>query len=152
MPEPEMQPGKPASTGIAAVLAGRRKLLIGAIVLVLAMGYFIFTAMESAAVYYLTVGEVLEQKTAGEPETFRVNGNLVPDSFQREAGSMVASFSLTDGESTLSAQYDGVVPDLFFNSHSEIILEGQYENGGVFDVDAVLVKCPSKYVALEESA
>ena len=40
-----------------------------------------------------------------------------------------------------------VVPDLFFNQHSEIILEGSYGDDGVFYSESVIVKCPSKYVA-----
>ena len=53
------------------------------------------------------------------------------------------------GSPQLAASYNGVLPDLFFNPHSEIILEGRYDAGdGVFAVDEVLVKCPSKYQSL----
>ena len=41
--------------------------------------------------------------------------------------------------------YDGIIPDLFFNPHSEIVAEGQYNEEGTFHVDDILVKCPSKY-------
>ena len=50
----------------------------------------------------------------------------------------------------LAASYVGVMPDLFFNPHSEIILEGRYGPGNVFEAESILVKCPSKYQALEE--
>ena len=39
----------------------------------------------------------------------------------------------------------------FFNEHSEIILEGSHNPGKEFDSQNVIVKCPSKYVAMEES-
>ena len=42
----------------------------------------------------------------------------------------------------LLATYDGVLPDLFFNPHSEIILEGSYNGEGVFQASEILVKCP----------
>jgi cytochrome c-type biogenesis protein CcmE len=42
------------------------------------------------------------------------------------------------------------MPDLFFNPHSEIILEGRYGPDDVFETESILVKCPSKYQALEE--
>ena len=44
----------------------------------------------------------------------------------------------------------GVVPDLFFNPHSEIILEGRYGSDEMFQADSILVKCPSKYQTLAE--
>ena len=50
----------------------------------------------------------------------------------------------------LNASYLGVLPDLFFNHHSEVILEGTYGTDRVFQVNNVLVKCPSKYQSLEQ--
>ena len=61
-------------------------------------------------------------------------------------------FSLTDGQDTINAVHDGVVPDLFFNEHSEILLEGTYGPEGMFDAEAIIVKCPSKYQSLEDTA
>ena len=48
---------------------------------------------------------------------------------------------------TLRSVHDGVVPDLFFNEHSELILEGTYTPDGVFESENIIVRCPSKYVA-----
>jgi cytochrome c-type biogenesis protein CcmE len=42
------------------------------------------------------------------------------------------------------------LPDLFFNKNSEIILEGVHSPGESFQSYNVIVKCPSKYVAIEE--
>ena len=67
----------------------------------------------------------------------------------RDADSTLANFALTDGSRTLNAVHGGVVPDLFFNDHSEIILEGTYRPDGVFESGNVIVKCPSKYIASE---
>ena len=52
--------------------------------------------------------------------------------------------------SRLHASYEGVLPDLFFNPHSEIILQGSYGPDRIFQTDDILVKCPSKYQSLEE--
>ena len=51
----------------------------------------------------------------------------------------------------MDAKHNGVLPDLFFNEHSEIILEGVHHTEKEFDSQNVIVKCPSKYVALSES-
>ena len=66
--------------------------------------------------------------------------------------STVAKFALTDGSQTLGAAHNGVLPDLFFNDHSEIILEGTHTPGGVFQSQNVIVKCPSKYIAEDEES
>ena len=47
------------------------------------------------------------------------------------------------------ALHQGVLPDLFFNDHSEIILEGSLGHDGVFTSQNVIVKCPSKYIEEE---
>ena len=130
-------------------LGGQGKLIIAVVLLVVALGYFAFTAFQSATVFYLTVGELLEGE--GEiGETVRVNGKLVQDSFQREGEGTLAKFNLTDGQNLLPAIHDGVLPDLFFNEHSEIVLQGHYGEDGVFQSQMVVVKCPSKYAALAQ--
>ena len=131
--------------------SNRGKLLIVLIVLIGAFGYLAYMAFQSATVYYYTVGELRELGPTPEGRMVRVNGKLVEDSFERIDTSTLAHFSLTDGSDTLSAAHDGILPDLFFNEHSEIILEGSFGQDGVFQSHNVIVKCPSKYVAAEES-
>ena len=138
----------PADDGL--VSSHRIKLLIAFVVLVAALGYFAYKSLEGATVYYYTVGEMIDIGFTPEDRMVRVSGKLVPDSFHRAEGSILAEFNLTDGSENLSASHSGVLPDLFFNEHSEIILEGRYHPDGVFMSENVIVKCPSKYVALEE--
>lgn len=131
----------------SAVFNNRAKMLVGLVVLLAALGSFAFMAFESATVYYYTVGELSRLGTSETGEMVRVNGMLVPDSFKRDGESVLARFSLTDGTQTMNAVHSGIVPDLFFNDHSEIILEGTYAPDGVFHSQNIIVKCPSKYVA-----
>ena len=133
------------------LFAGRGKLIVGAIVLVLALGYFMFMAFQSATVYYYTVSELHDVGPTPENKLVRVNGKLIEPSFSRADGSTLANFELTDGASSIQATFDGVLPDLFFNSHSEIILEGTFGHDGVFTGQNVIVKCPSKYIELEDA-
>jgi cytochrome c-type biogenesis protein CcmE len=134
----------------AMVGANRLKLLVGALALVGALGYFGFMAFENATVYYYTVGEATELGPSVDGRMVRVNGKLIPTSFNREDGSTEARFQLTDGDQTMLAVHEGVLPDLFFNDHSEIILEGSFDGEMVFRSENVIVKCPSKYVAVED--
>ena len=93
--------------------------------------------------------ELVERGASDDGRTVRVNGKLVQGSFIRQPGSTIAAFTITDGGQSISAQHDGVVPDLFFNEHSELILEGTYGEDEVFRSHSVIVKCPSKYIAAE---
>ena len=134
----------------AGLSAHRVKVFFSVAVLVAAMGYLGFMAFESAAVYYYTVGELHEIGPTDDGRMVRVSGKLVPLSFVREPGSTMARFSVTDGTVTLDVMHQGVVPDLFFNDHSEIVLEGTFTEDGLFETQNVpIVKCPSKYVAAE---
>ncbi len=139
----------PPTDGIAS--SHRIKLLIVFVVLVGALGYFAFQAFAGATVYYYTVGEITEIGPSPEGRIVRVSGKLEPDSFHRATGSTLAEFRLTDGSDSLAAAHEGVLPDLFFNEHSEIILEGSYDPNGMFMSENVIVKCPSKYVAQEDA-
>lgn len=115
------------------------------LVVIVSFAYLGYLAFDSAKVYYYTVSEV-KVSDIQEDRIVRVNGKLVDDSFQRDDGSTIAYFSLTDGTETLNAEHDGIIPELFFNEHSEIVLEG-YKTSDSFHTNNIIVKCPSKYVA-----
>lgn len=132
------------------LFARRGKLIIAAAVMLGALGYFAVMAFQSATVYSYTVSELNALGPTPQGKIVRVNGSLIGDTFRRADGSTLAHFTLTDEAESVAAQYDGVLPDLFFNPHSEIILEGAYGADGVFVSQNVLVKCPSKYVALDD--
>ena len=130
-----------------------RLILLGA-ALALAIGFMGYSAFPGNVRYYLEVSEFLADAEYQDGQTLRVAGRLLPDSFRREGNGAQASFQLVDKEGSgsgprLAAAYNGVMPDLFFNPHSEIILEGRYGSEGIFQADNILVKCPSKYQSIE---
>jgi cytochrome c-type biogenesis protein CcmE len=128
----------------------RLRIFIAAVVLVGTLIYFATLAFQSAMVYYYTVSEITEQPATPLGKMVRVSGTLVPESFHRTEGATTAHFQLTDGITVIEAQHDGVLPGLFFNDHSEIILEGIHNPETHFNSQNVIVKCPSKYVAIED--
>ena len=127
-------------------LAGRGRLLVGGVLLAAAFGYFAYLGFQGSSIYYLTIAEATSQQHKAE-ERLRVSGGLVMESFVREPGSTLARFTLRDQDrdQRLQVTYDGILPDLFFNEHTQVVAEGQFNNDGVFQSDLVLVKCPSKY-------
>lgn len=131
-----------------------RMLILGA-VLALALGYMIYAAFPGNALYFLSVREFLEKEDAKDGRMVRVSGKLVDGSFHREGNSMLSRFQLTDKargavSGNLAATYTGILPDLFFNPHSEVILQGRYGPNQVFEADTILVKCPSKYQSIQD--
>ncbi|MCY4555469.1 MAG: cytochrome c maturation protein CcmE [Chloroflexi bacterium] len=138
----------------------RTRLLILGGVIALAVAYMVYAAFPGNTLYFVTVSEFMEDPRLRDGQTLRVAGALAPDSFRREDGSTLSYFSLGDkqadvpgiapGSPQVEATYVGVLPDLFFNPHSEIILEGHYDgHGEVFATDNILVKCPSKYQSMQ---
>jgi cytochrome c-type biogenesis protein CcmE len=123
-------------------------------VVALAVGYMAYAAFPGNTRYFLTVGEFMSGQEYQDGQMVRVSGKLLEESFQRQSDATVSQFQLIDGAAgagvALKASYVGVMPDLFFNPHSEIILEGRYSPDQVFEADSILVKCPSKYRSLEE--
>ena len=150
-----VDPGTPENSGASSSTNRTRFLILGAVV-VLALGYMIYSAFPGNALYFLTVGEFIERDSVHDGRMVRVSGILVDGSFLREGNSTLGHFSLTDKDpglvnQQLRASYQGIMPDLFFNPHSEIILQGAYGEGGIFQAQDILVKCPSKYQSLEDA-
>ena len=142
--------------GNSVFRSNRTRFIIVATVVVLALGFMIWAAFGENTRYFLTVSEFNSRSEIQDGQMVRVSGKLVDGTFNRPDKSTVSQFQLTDkegvnsGTALLQASYEGVLPDLFFNPHSEIILEGSYNADGVFQANEILVKCPSKYVDLEE--
>ncbi len=120
------------------------RFLIAGLVVVAAIGYMIYAAIQSSSEYYLTTGELkaMGEKAIGQP--IRMGGRVVDSSVQWDRGANSVSFSLTDGNETLPVVYTGVVPD-GFQAGSDIIVEGRLGADGGFRATSLLAKCASKY-------
>ena len=138
----------------------RTRLIILAGVIALAVAYMVYAAFPGNTLYFVTVSEFMDDPKLQDGQTLRVAGALASNTFRRDDGSTLSHFALGDklpdvpgispGSPQLPANYVGVLPDLFFNPHSEIILEGHYDaQGQVFATDNILVKCPSKYQSIQ---
>lgn len=135
--------------------SNKTRFLVLSAVIILALGYMIYAAFPGNALYFLTVSEFSERSDVQDGRLLRVSGKLVEGTFGRNGNSIDSLFQITDNDGdsssvTLMASYTGVLPDLFFNPHSELILEGSYGVNEVFHADNILVKCPSKYRDLED--
>jgi len=121
------------------------KLLIAIGILTLAIGYLVFSSVQSSSAYYMTIGEL---DTAGpelRDKKVRVVGTLVGESVQWDARQLKLDFEIGDDSGRLSVTYRGAQPDMF-KEGAETIVEGKYVNG-LFEATGLFLKCPSKYEA-----
>jgi cytochrome c-type biogenesis protein CcmE len=112
----------------------------------------VFLAFSSSTINYLTINEAMDLPNQVENKTIGISGKLVESSYYKDPDGLTAYFSLTDqnGTSELPVIYKGEIGQIFFNEHSEIILQGKKQPNGIFLAETLTVKCPSKYLVEEE--
>lgn len=126
----------------------RKKFIIGGLILLIAASYLGYTGFTNSAIYYYTVSELTERESSANRVNVRVNGQVVNNSIDKEAGGLTLRFIIAEGGETLPVVYQGIVPDAFKDG-ADIVIEGQLNSAGVFQADNILAKCPSKYVPEE---
>lgn len=109
-----------------------------------------FAGLGSASTFYMTVDELAANKDEAVNKPIKVSGKIVGDSIKYDQDNIVLTFDLVEesGE-RISVQYQGVKPDTFYDDW-EAIVEGRLTEDGTVVASDLLVKCPSKYEAMEE--
>ncbi len=120
------------------------KLIMVAAVIVAAVAYLVFTAVQTSAVYYMTVSELLAGGPATQGQAVRVAGNVVAGSIRQEQGGLVVHFDAEDATGRIPITYRGVLPDIFGDG-VEVVVEGRHQENGVFAASTLFAKCPSKF-------
>jgi cytochrome c-type biogenesis protein CcmE len=148
MPDMGMAAQTEARPRPTANKAKKTKFLIGGLVVVVVIGYLIFSSLSGATQYYLTVAEVKAQGPANR--IVRVNGIVDGNSVQYEPQTLTIRFDLVDDSGRLAVVHHDVLPDMLRDG-ADAVVEGKYREDGVFEVNpnGLLLKCPSKY---EEAA
>jgi cytochrome c-type biogenesis protein CcmE len=86
-------------------------------------------------------------KQVGEGVAFRLGGLVEKGSVQHGAGADV-HFKVTDGKSTIPADFNGVLPALFREGQG-VVATGALDGGGTFVASEVLAKHDEKYMPPE---
>ncbi len=134
----------------ATLSATRRKprshlrFVVAGIVILAAIGYMIYAAIEGGSEYYLTTSEVVSMgdKAVGQP--IKLGGRVVENSVQWDKGNNTVTFMLADEKQSMPVSYKGVVPDTF-QPGTDVILEGKLGTDGKFQATTMMAKCASKY-------
>ncbi len=162
---------KPLSRPYERPISQRRKFLLGTLVILLAVGYLIFSATRENAQYYLTVEELLARAEANAlgDRMVRVSGAVVGESIRYDPQTLELTFTIAhmpgdpdeiDKAGGLSAAiraavnnpnaprlqvyYVGPKPDLL-RPEAAAIVTGRLGEDGVFYAQEVLFKCPTRY-------
>jgi cytochrome c-type biogenesis protein CcmE len=123
------------------------KILVGAVVIVVAVGALVWVGVGRGSVYYYTVSELLVK---GPTQKVRVSGELVGGTVQG-LGTTTLKFVIHDRDQSdqiISVVYNGAIPDSFQDlADAEVVAEGDLVTGGSFVATVLTPKCPSKYEA-----
>jgi cytochrome c-type biogenesis protein CcmE len=135
------------------------RFMVGLVGVAAVVTYLVWTGVSDTMVYYLTPAELI-QKIDDDP-TFRdvgvkVSGRLVVDSHEQTPGTIEHHFvvhDLEDESITFPVVYRNPLPDTFTDSPEmvvDVVLEGRFNEAGVFEATTVLTKCGSRYEASPE--
>ena len=119
------------------------RLTIGGVLVVVAVIYLFVSVKGSGVAYYMTVDEV--ERRGPSPRSVRVAGNVIGESIAWDARELALRFEIADATGSLLVEYHGPRPDML-REGAEVVAEGQLAEGGVFEADQLILKCPSKYV------
>ena len=125
------------------IAGGRLKFFIGGAIILLVLGWLIFSNIEGASARYLTVDELLAEGPSDR--MVRVSGIVVGESIDWNPQQLILRFEIADEGGSLPVMYEGVRPDMFRDG-AQAVVEGRYTSNGLFEASTLLLKCPSKYV------
>jgi cytochrome c-type biogenesis protein CcmE len=132
--------GKPANK--------QTKFIVGGLIVVLVIGYLIFTSIQGSTAPYLTVTELQSRGSSIYEQNVRLTGVIQSESIDWNAQDLILRFEIADESGRLPVVYKGLRPDMFQDG-AQAVVEGRYTEGGTFEAHNLMLKCPSKY---EEAA
>jgi cytochrome c-type biogenesis protein CcmE len=120
------------------------KFIIGGAAIILAIVYLVVTGVQSAATYFLTVGELRQQESTMLNRNVRVSGQVDETTIAFDNRDLVLTFDIFDETGQrLPVVFNGPKPDQMRDG-AEAIVEGKWD-GQEFTANTLLLKCPSRY-------
>ena len=125
----------------------RRLSLIGAALAVLAVAFaLVLFALKDSIVFFNSPTDLVE-KQIKPGQRVRIGG-LVKEGTVVRGNDLAVRFEVTDGKSTVSVAYRGLLPDLFREGQG-VVAEGALDAEGKFEADSVLAKHDETYMPKE---
>ncbi|MDX2166448.1 MAG: cytochrome c maturation protein CcmE [Deltaproteobacteria bacterium] len=131
------------------------KFVIGACLLVVAIGYLMAAGLQTSSTYYFTIAEFLPRQHELGEQPVRLAGRVHEGSLRKQTSAKGTEMTFTVGDfqgpghetapGQVPVAYTGVVPDMFAEGR-DVIIEGKLVNGTLM-AQSVMTSCPSKYEA-----
>ena len=126
----------------------QRMMFIGAVIVGMLVSLVLLVqALNENLLYFHSPTQVFESEEPLDGR-FRLGGLVLEGSVQREPGSLVVDFVVTDLVHSIPVRYDRVLPDLFEEGQG-VVAHGMLDANGVFIADEVLAKHDENYMAPE---
>lgn len=116
--------------------------VLGVVVLGLA-GFFIYQALSSSLVYFITPSEYAANPADFEARRIRLGGIVEPGTVDFDTQSLQLNFMVTDTWQSYPVSHVGAPPELF-KEGTGVVVEGNFD-GTTFYGDNVLVKHSEVY-------
>lgn len=117
-----------------------KKLLLGGAVVIVFVGYLMFSGL-GASYGYATPEELVSGERNGE--SLSVMGNVSTGTVKHEPLNRTLRFTLEGDEASIPVVYVGPIP-ANFGQGITVVAKGRYD-GEVMHAEELMVKCPSKY-------
>jgi cytochrome c-type biogenesis protein CcmE len=127
------------------------KIVVAVAIVVGAVGWLSWTAVDQNKEYYVTIGELNAMGGKAYARHLRVAGNVAPGSIQRMGTN--AKFALLEQGRRLEVNYQGAEPPPdTFKDDAQALAIGTYGRDGVFHATELQAKCASKYAPAKPGA
>jgi cytochrome c-type biogenesis protein CcmE len=125
----------------------RRLLVLGGAGLALGLAVaLLLTALREDIVFFRSPTDILQEATA-ENTQLRLGGMVEDGSLARSTDGLSATFLVTDGTSSISVSYHGILPDLLREGQG-VVVEGKMR-AGTFQAATVMAKHDENYMPRE---
>jgi cytochrome c-type biogenesis protein CcmE len=125
----------------------RRLTLIGGALAVLALSAgLVLIALQDSIVFFNSPTDLVE-KHIKPGQRMRIGG-LVKEGSVSRGDHLAVHFEVTDGTSSVTVTYQGLLPDLFREGQG-VVAEGALDAKGTFRADSVLAKHDETYMPRE---
>ncbi len=109
-----------------------------AVVAVIILG----VVLSGNVVYYRTVTEAVDSRSAQGDSRLRIAGAVVPGSVTETKKGV--DFDITDGKTTVNVIHQGDPPELF-KADAPVVCEGAWGGGKNFDSDRIMIRHGNEY-------
>jgi cytochrome c-type biogenesis protein CcmE len=158
------------ATRPAARTGNRAKFIVGGVLILAAVIYLIVSSSQANAQYFLTVDELMANKSANMGRDLRISGAVIGDTIQYDPNTLKLTFTVAHvpGDNKEIEALGGLAtvlkaavadpernhlnvvvegqpkPDLLRNE-AQAIMTGRMGEDGAFHATELLLKCPTKY-------